>query len=242
MVREILQSLDTFSKGGLFNPFDPQLETTLERQAQLLTMLARANPVKAMKKRREAQAARDLSALERSMRARVQTEAATTKGPKAIKKEGEEAAQPAKKPQPTEEELAATAQEEEGVAAPTVEAAEDVEEYQGEMEKWDREKNLWVDVLKSLQELVKRHPCSVVLKDRLVDHCNAMADVMIDAQQISRNRSPEYRLKFGDLLAILKQVPVDSPAVFSNPANQREFDSRMSRLEREPTGSESAIR
>ncbi|MBI5571785.1 MAG: hypothetical protein HY914_17715 [Desulfomonile tiedjei] len=241
MVREILRSLDTFSKGGTFNPFDPQLEATLEGQAVLLTTLARANPVKAMKKRRQAQAARDLAALEGSMKSRAQTEAAAE--PADPKKKEGAAARPTEQttPQPTQEEMATTVQEE-GAAAPTLEAAEDIEEYRGEVEKWDREKKLWVDVLKALQELVKRHPCSAVLKDRLVDHCNAMADVMIDAQQISRNRSPEYRLRFSDLLGILKQVPVDSPAAFTNPANQQEFDSRMSRLDREATGTESATR
>ncbi|MFH1114745.1 MAG: hypothetical protein V1792_12585 [Pseudomonadota bacterium] len=75
--------------------------------------------------------------------------------------------------------------------------------------EWPRERRFWLESLKRLEELIKKHPCSNWLKRALFAYSIEVADVMMEAKRVNIELEEGNRLDYDDIIDELNRIRID---------------------------------
>ncbi len=238
MSAAIDHALTTFSKARSFDPFNTEFLRAIEQMAAYYTVLAMASPVSSMQKRlrkvKEDNRRSMREEVEQDMRRDAESRAEA--GKKDKKKEKAKTETKAKETAGTEDRGKGSGKKEvkekrERKTASTVEAEMDLSkiksfetdkasevaiarsEYEATPEEisreWPREKRFWLDSLRRLERLVKKHPCSDWLKRTLFAYTMEVADVMREAKKVNLELEESSRLDYEDIIDELNRVRIE---------------------------------
>ncbi|MEW6141078.1 MAG: hypothetical protein AB1733_22880 [Thermodesulfobacteriota bacterium] len=228
MSTAIDEALDTFAQARAFNPFNIEFLNVIENMAEGYTKLALARPSSSMLERlraaREKERAELRNEVQEQMRSEAEAEAERAKKkPEKEKKEAEKekasaankksVAEKGNKEKKQETKPAATEEEpseirsydkEEGASVVEGTGAE-ATPYQTRQE-WPKERAFWLDSLKRLERLAKRHPCSERLRTTLLEHSLLVADVLTVAKRLNVQLDADNKMDYDVLVDELIRI------------------------------------
>jgi flagellar biosynthesis GTPase FlhF len=226
MSTAIDEALDTFAQARAFNPFNIEFLNVIENMAEGYTKLALARPSSSMLERlraaREKERAELRDEVQEQMRSEAEAEAERAKkkpekkeaekekASAANKKSGAEKGEKEKKqetkPTSTEEEPAEIRSYDTEEGASVVEGTSaEASPYQTRQE-WPKERAFWLDSLKRLERLAKRHPCSERLRTTLLEHSLMVADVLGVAKRLNVQLDADNKMDYDVLVDELIRI------------------------------------
>ena len=75
--------------------------------------------------------------------------------------------------------------------------------------EWPKERRFWLESLKRLEGLIKKHPCSNWLKRTLFNYCMDVANVMMEAKRVNVELEEGNRLDYDDIIDELNRIRID---------------------------------